>query len=336
MGYVIERKLIPNLVQTLKKDGKKVILTHGTFDLFHYGHAYFLEQSKKLGDILIVGVDSDKRVQVYKGKGRPIIKEADRAHLISTLDFVDFVFILDDKGGFAEDYYINMYAKTQPAVVTFGTNFGFKAQFAKKQNQLKHVKYVEINSHFLSSSEIISRILGLSSSSSTKEKIRSFEESVRIVKELKLRGKSVGLITGVFDILHVGHLEFFRFAKAHADVLVVGAENDESVRLSKGKDRPVNTLSKRLDLLSELENVDLVFPILTEVDFKTSAANKFLDTLAKKIAPDFIFANPSVDKYWKNKERRAKLIKARLIKDNRPRTIESTTKIIAQIIEAEL
>jgi D-beta-D-heptose 7-phosphate kinase/D-beta-D-heptose 1-phosphate adenosyltransferase len=73
MGYLLNESTIITIAHQLRTQNKKVIFTHGTYDLFHAGHSYFLTKSKKLGDVLIVGIESDKRVEKFKGKGRPII-----------------------------------------------------------------------------------------------------------------------------------------------------------------------------------------------------------------------------------------------------------------------
>jgi D-glycero-beta-D-manno-heptose 1-phosphate adenylyltransferase len=77
-----------------RAQGKTVVTTNGSFDLFHPGHKFLLKESKKLGDVLIVGVNSDKSVKGYKGQGRPIDPEQKRAENVSA--YADAVFIFDD------------------------------------------------------------------------------------------------------------------------------------------------------------------------------------------------------------------------------------------------
>lgn len=72
---------------------KKVVLTSGTYDLFHVGHLHYLEQAKALGDILVVILSGDKRVQSRKGSNRPIIPQAERQEILNALKVVDYVFI---------------------------------------------------------------------------------------------------------------------------------------------------------------------------------------------------------------------------------------------------
>jgi rfaE bifunctional protein nucleotidyltransferase chain/domain len=88
---------IIKIVAEARKEGKKIVTTNGSFDLFHAGHVELLEKAKEKGDILIVGVNSDKSVRVYKKKpGRPIIPETYRAELLAAIMYVDYVFIFDD------------------------------------------------------------------------------------------------------------------------------------------------------------------------------------------------------------------------------------------------
>ncbi len=78
------------------QERKKVIFTNGCFDILHIGHLRSLEEAKSLGDILIVGVNSDQSVRKLKGEKRPIISETERAELIAGLWCVDYVFIFDE------------------------------------------------------------------------------------------------------------------------------------------------------------------------------------------------------------------------------------------------
>ena len=74
-----------------RKAGRLVVFTNGCFDLVHRGHIHLLRQAKMLGDILIVGVNSDVSVKAIKGPQRPIMPEADRIELIAALEMVDYV-----------------------------------------------------------------------------------------------------------------------------------------------------------------------------------------------------------------------------------------------------
>src|SRR4051812_35926260 len=76
--YIPDHKKLGELVKHWKKMGLRIVLTSGTYDLFHVGHAEYLDQAKKLGDLLIVGVDSDAKVKSRKGPHRPVVPEQER------------------------------------------------------------------------------------------------------------------------------------------------------------------------------------------------------------------------------------------------------------------
>jgi D-beta-D-heptose 7-phosphate kinase/D-beta-D-heptose 1-phosphate adenosyltransferase len=85
------------IVEGLKKKGKRIVFTNGCFDLLHLGHIRYLEGAKALGDILVVGVNSDHSVQKLKGPKRPILPEEDRAEILSGLGSVDYITIFDEE-----------------------------------------------------------------------------------------------------------------------------------------------------------------------------------------------------------------------------------------------
>ena len=94
--HIKTRVEIAKLSQKLKLKGKKIVFTNGCFDLLHAGHISYLEQAKNFGDILILGLNSDRSVTSLKGMGRPINLEADRAYILAALEVVDYVVIFDE------------------------------------------------------------------------------------------------------------------------------------------------------------------------------------------------------------------------------------------------
>ena len=82
---IIEFKDIKKTTEEFKNTGKKIVFTNGCFDILHRGHAEYLEQAKSLGDLLVVGVNSDTSVKRLKGKDRPINNEKDRAFMLDKL-----------------------------------------------------------------------------------------------------------------------------------------------------------------------------------------------------------------------------------------------------------
>lgn len=83
------------VVARLRSGKKTVVFTNGCFDILHVGHVAYLKRARELGDVLVVGLNSDSSIRAIKGKLRPINKEADRAIVLSALYFVDFITIFD-------------------------------------------------------------------------------------------------------------------------------------------------------------------------------------------------------------------------------------------------
>ncbi len=82
---------LPTLVKKYRAGGKKIVLTQGTFDLVHIGHARYLAQAKSYGDVLFVGVDSDEKVRKRKGPDRPVVPEDERCEMLTYFTSVDHV-----------------------------------------------------------------------------------------------------------------------------------------------------------------------------------------------------------------------------------------------------
>lgn len=91
--------LLPELKKIVarhKQAGKRIVLANGCFDLIHAGHIRYLKDSKSKGDILVVALNSDSSVRRLKGKGRPILPEKERAEIIGSFSFVDYVTFFDE------------------------------------------------------------------------------------------------------------------------------------------------------------------------------------------------------------------------------------------------
>ena len=78
-----------------KRNGKQLVFTNGCFDLLHPGHIHSLQTARALGDVLIVGINSDRSVRMLKGQGRPVIPEQERAEILASMECVDAVVIFD-------------------------------------------------------------------------------------------------------------------------------------------------------------------------------------------------------------------------------------------------
>jgi D-beta-D-heptose 7-phosphate kinase/D-beta-D-heptose 1-phosphate adenosyltransferase len=93
---VKEKEDLCEILKRLKAEGKRIVFTNGCFDLLHIGHLRYLEKAKTLGDILVVGVNSDASVQGLKGPGRPVLPLEERMELLSGLECVDYVVSFDE------------------------------------------------------------------------------------------------------------------------------------------------------------------------------------------------------------------------------------------------
>jgi D-beta-D-heptose 7-phosphate kinase/D-beta-D-heptose 1-phosphate adenosyltransferase len=108
---------IISLSEELKTRGKEIVFTNGCFDLLHAGHVSYLEEAKCYGDILIIGLNSDRSVSKLKGPNRPINTEKDRAYIVAALEVVDYVVIFD------EDTPYNLIEKIKPNILVKGSDY---------------------------------------------------------------------------------------------------------------------------------------------------------------------------------------------------------------------
>lgn len=167
-----------------------------------------------------------------------------------------------------------------------------------------------------------------------RSKILSLKVVAEIVKEKKKQGEKIGLVTGCFDIVHLGHIIVFRQAKQHVDVLIIGVEMDETILISKGHNRPVNNLSDRCEVLAEMFSVDLIFPTEFVIKYGDAERNdKLYEKLYKKIKPDFLITDIANDDYWKEKEKRAAIMGIGFLGFELPQFNSSTA--IAQKIQED-
>ncbi len=93
---IIHRSGLEKLAHNLRRHKRKIVFTNGTFDILHLGHVRYLEQAKAQGDVLIVGVNSDRSVKAYKGPERPVNPEQDRLAVLTALEAVDFALLFDE------------------------------------------------------------------------------------------------------------------------------------------------------------------------------------------------------------------------------------------------
>src|SRR5258706_14791921 len=105
--------LAPRLAKA-KRAGKKIVFTNGVYDLIHAGHVTLLEKAKQLGDVLVVGINTDASVRRFKGPQRPIAGEKDRAKVLAALYAVDYVTF------FPEDTPYQLIRRLKPDILVTG------------------------------------------------------------------------------------------------------------------------------------------------------------------------------------------------------------------------
>jgi rfaE bifunctional protein nucleotidyltransferase chain/domain len=93
---ILERDQLVERINAAREKGACVVLANGCFDVLHVGHVRYLEAAKALGDLLVVGINSDEQTQRLKGEGRPLISQTQRAEIISAIQAVDFVTIFEE------------------------------------------------------------------------------------------------------------------------------------------------------------------------------------------------------------------------------------------------
>ncbi|MFH1788509.1 MAG: D-glycero-beta-D-manno-heptose 1-phosphate adenylyltransferase [Candidatus Altiarchaeota archaeon] len=96
MGEVVSRGELKMVAGSLRSSGKKIIFTNGCFDILHVGHVRYLNAARKLGECLIVAVNSDESVAKLKGAKRPLITADERAEVLAALSSVDYVVVFDE------------------------------------------------------------------------------------------------------------------------------------------------------------------------------------------------------------------------------------------------
>ena len=93
---VILREEVRALGERLRREGRRIAFANGCFDILHVGHVRYLEGARRCGDVLVVGVNSDRAVAALKGEGRPILPAQGRVELVAALESVDYVVIFDE------------------------------------------------------------------------------------------------------------------------------------------------------------------------------------------------------------------------------------------------
>jgi len=132
-----DKNNLKNICTELRAERKKIVFTNGCFDILHAGHIKYLEKAKKLGDVLIVGLNSDKSVSKIK-PGRPVNNEKNRATVLSALEMVDYITI------FSEETPYDLIKVVRPDVLVKGGDWKKKdiigSDIAKETYSLPYLK----------------------------------------------------------------------------------------------------------------------------------------------------------------------------------------------------
>jgi FAD synthetase len=119
MNKIINLNHLDNIISQIEKSRKSIVLVGGCFDIIHIGHIKFLSAAKKMGDILIVLLESDGNVKKLKGENRPFFPQKERAELLTTLLFTDFIILLPMMN---EVDYIQLILKIKPKIIACTVN----------------------------------------------------------------------------------------------------------------------------------------------------------------------------------------------------------------------
>ena len=113
------KKLVEE-VRRLKAKGKRIVFTNGTFDVLHLGHVTYLQKAKTFGDVLVIGVNTDRSVKTYKDPNRPVNPQQDRIKVLTALACVDYAVLFDDPTP------LSLILKIKPDVLVKGADWAVK------------------------------------------------------------------------------------------------------------------------------------------------------------------------------------------------------------------
>jgi ethanolamine-phosphate cytidylyltransferase len=273
---ILEKLIIKNSENSSEK--KTRIYIDGVFDIIHSGHFNAIRQAKKLGDILVVGVNSDSDVE--KAKGPTLMNVHERAALVSACKWVDEV-VLDTPYSPT----LELLDSLNIDYCAHGDDPCFNENGEDAYKQIKEAGRFKVfkRTEGISTTEILGRLIlaNRSYSMDTKEMMTSSDMLKKAQEETLEKGPVVSsflstgwrlhefcnnvspkdtdkivYIDGAFDILHIGHIETLKKAKEQGDFLYVGVHDDATVNQHRGKNYPILNLQERVFNLLALKYVD--------------------------------------------------------------------------------
>lgn len=153
MEQILTLDQIKKLGKQLKQQDKLIVLVGGCFDLLHLGHITLLEEAKKQGDILIVLLESDKRIGELKGSNRPLHTQSQRAQMLSNLKSVDYIILLPDK--MIDQDYDMVVKQLQPAIIASTEGTSTQAHIERQAKLVNAQIYLVQSIQNLSTSRIL-------------------------------------------------------------------------------------------------------------------------------------------------------------------------------------
>jgi D-glycero-beta-D-manno-heptose 1-phosphate adenylyltransferase len=152
---IVDLDELSDYCDKLRSAGRRIVATNGCFDLLHIGHVRYLQSARALGDVLVVGLNSDRSVHELKGAGRPVTNESDRAEILAAMECVDVVTI------FPETRATKFLAMARPAVYVKGGDYTAETLDQEDRNFLKQIgatiRFVSFQEGY-STSELLERI----------------------------------------------------------------------------------------------------------------------------------------------------------------------------------
>ena len=154
MEKLLDHEALMRKVLELRQAGQKIVFTNGCFDILHPGHVVYLRTARSLGDVLIVGVNSDRTVRELKGEQRPILSQQERCTVLSGLESVSYVIVFD------ESTPLNLIKSISPDVLVKGGDWGFDEIVGREEVETKGGQVVSLPFQAgQSTSGIIERVL---------------------------------------------------------------------------------------------------------------------------------------------------------------------------------
>ncbi len=155
---VVDIQTLQKTLEIARLQNKKIVFTNGCFDLIHLGHVDYLSKARDLGDILVVGVNSDNSVKRLKGNTRPLQDEVSRSQILASFVFVDFVVLFD------EDTPLNLIQTVQPDILVKGADYKIEdiVGYDIVKNKGGEVKTISFLQGF-STTNIVNKILDTTS-----------------------------------------------------------------------------------------------------------------------------------------------------------------------------